>query len=117
MAEIDRLLKYLKERHTDPKSPEGLRTALEKIEQEFLEYRTGGRYSNLFPQRWLPAAIGILPEGFTEENHLLNFQMKIVRARVVEKYRDRIDHLYTPAGKIVDNPLNREALQQFWLGK
>jgi long-chain acyl-CoA synthetase len=26
------------------------------------QYRTGGIHENLFPQRWLPAAVGLLPE-------------------------------------------------------
>ncbi|MCK7519567.1 MAG: hypothetical protein MZV64_18475 [Ignavibacteriales bacterium] len=41
---------------------------LNLIEVEVNEYRTNGKFGSMFPQRWLPVAIGILDEGFNEEN-------------------------------------------------
>jgi long-chain acyl-CoA synthetase len=105
------VLKYLAGKETDPVSDEGLQAALRKIEQEFQEYRTGNKHCDLFPQRWLPAAIGVLEEAFTEENHLLNFQMKTVRGKVVDKYSLRINYLYTPPGKNICNEQNLLALK------
>jgi long-chain acyl-CoA synthetase len=105
------VLKYLAGKDTDPVSDEGLRAALRKIEQEFQEYRTGNKHGELFPQRWLPAAIGVLEEAFTEENHMLNFQLKTVRGRVVDKYAHRINYLYTPPGKNICNEQNLLALK------
>jgi long-chain acyl-CoA synthetase len=105
------LLRYLAAKDLDPRSMAGTRAALEKIKQEFQEYRSENRYGSMFPQRWLPSAIAILDEGFTEENQLLNFQMKIVRGKVVEQYHGRIDFLYTPEGKDLQNEKNRTAMQ------
>jgi long-chain acyl-CoA synthetase len=112
----ERLLGYLRDKKVAPESDAGVGLALEKIAQELSEYRTGGKYGELFPQRWLPAAIGVLSEGFTEENHLLNFQLKTVRGKVVERYAGLIARLYTPAGKNVLHPENRESMKQLLSG-
>jgi long-chain acyl-CoA synthetase len=102
---------HLSEKGIDPASPEAVNAALKLIDQEFQEYRTGNRFGSQFPQRWLPAAIGLLEEPFTEENHLLNFQLKTVRGRVGEKYSQRIKYLYTPAGKIIFNEQNHSIIR------
>jgi len=52
------------------------------------------------------SAIGILPEGFTEDNHLMNSTLKIVRPKIVERYQNLIDYLYTPEAKDVCNAKN-----------
>jgi len=77
---------------------------------EIDEYRQGGRYAGLFPERWLPSAVAVLGEPFTEQNRMLNSTLKVVRARVTEAYRGRIDYLYTPEGKAIRNPLNRQVV-------
>ena len=110
------VLQYLSEKGVDPGSAHGLETALKKIELEFQEYRAGNKYGAMFPQRWLPSAIGILEEAFTEENHMLNFQLKAVRGRVVDRYSQRITYLYTPAGKNISNEQNIAALRAFLSG-
>jgi long-chain acyl-CoA synthetase len=85
--------------------------ALKLIETEISEYRTGNKYESMFPQRWLPAAIGILPEGFTEENHLLNSTMKMVRGKITDRYKDLIQFLYTPEAKNICNGRNIEVMK------
>ena len=59
----------------------GKELSLHLIENEVNEYRTNGKYGKMFPQRWLPVAIGILEESFTEDNGLMNSTMKIVRGK------------------------------------
>ncbi len=105
------MLHYLQEKGLDPASAAGQHAVLKKIEQEFQEYRTGNRYGEMFPQRWLPAAIGVLDEAFTEENHLLNFQLKMVRGKIIDKYSQKISYLYTPAGKNILNDQNLAAIK------
>jgi len=80
--------------------------ALKELEKQLREYRKGGKYDDRFPQRWLPAAIGILPEGFTEENQFLNSTLKMVRGKITEKYTELIDYLYTPEAKNITNEKN-----------
>ena len=90
-------------------SYEGKVEMLQKIQEEVNEYRNG-KYSNMFPEQWLPKAIAVLPEPFTEQNKMINSTMKIVRGKVEEYYAERIDYAYTLEGKELLNPRNVEAL-------
>jgi long-chain acyl-CoA synthetase len=89
---------------------EGQIAILKMLEGEINEYRVGRTHEKLFPQRWLPAAIGILPEGFTEDNHLMNSTMKIVRPKIIEQYKYLIDYLYTPEAKDICNTKNLDVI-------
>ena len=107
---------YLEEKNLTADSDEGVRAVINLIENEVFEYRTNGKYVSMFPQRWLPVAIGILEEGFTEDNGLMNSTMKIVRAKIMDKYQDLIDYLYTPDAKAVTNERNVEQVEKMKLG-
>ena len=76
------------------------------------QYRPGGHYDDLFPSRWLPAAIAILNEPFNADNKQLNSLGKMVRAKIVERHKDKIDYLYTPEGKNIINPENLAAIRK-----
>jgi long-chain acyl-CoA synthetase len=95
-------------------SPKGQESVLELITKEINMFRTGGRYGRLFPQRWLPAAIGIIDEGFTEENHLLNSTLKMVRSKITDKFKELIEYLYTPEAKNICNPENIKAIRKIF---
>ncbi|MDL2222538.1 AMP-binding protein [Bacteroidales bacterium OttesenSCG-928-M11] len=84
--------------------------ALLKIQEVIADYKGKGIYAGEYPERWLPASIAILPEAFTEQNQLLNSSMKMVRGKIEQKYKDRLDYLYTPEGKHILNDKNIEAL-------
>lgn len=84
--------------------------ALNKLQREINEYRKGGKYEGIFPERWLPTAVAVLPEPFTEQNGLVNSTMKIVRGKVEEHYKDRIEALYSADGKNIVNENNISAL-------
>ena len=66
----------------------------------------------MFPQRWLPAAIGLFKEECTQENSLLTNSLKIVRGKVTEVYDDVFKFMYTPAGKNINNEKNRETIKK-----
>ena len=107
---------YLEERDLTADSDEGKRAVVTLIENEVNEYRSNGKFGSMFPQRWLPVAIAILEESFTEDNGLMNSTMKIVRGKIMEKYEDLIDYLYTPDAKIVTNERNIEEVEKMKLG-
>jgi long-chain acyl-CoA synthetase len=107
---------FLEERNLTADSDEGKRVVINLIESEINEYRTNGKFGHMFPQRWLPVAIGILEESFTEDNGLMNSTMKIVRGKIMEKYQDLIDYLYTLDAKIVTNDRNIEEVEKMKLG-
>ena len=105
------LLAHIKAQGLEPGSDEAATAALKKIKEELDEYFNGGKFESMFPQRWLPAAVAILPAGFTEENRMLNSTMKMVRGKVTEVYADKIKFLYTPEAKNIVNDQNLRAIK------
>jgi long-chain acyl-CoA synthetase len=105
---------WLMEKNMRIETIEGQEAALKLIEMEINEYRIGRKYEKMFPQRWLPASIGILNEAFSESNQLLNSTMKIVRGKITESYKERIDYLYTHESKDICNPKNIEAIKSLF---
>ncbi|MDR0796173.1 MAG: AMP-binding protein, partial [Tannerella sp.] len=91
-------------------SQEAKEAALLKIQEIINDYKGTGIYAGEYPERWLPTAIAILPEAFTEQNQLLNSSMKMVRGKIEERYKDRLAHLYTAEGKNIINDLNIKAI-------
>ena len=104
------LKSYVKELGLDPKTDEAKVKMLEKIQDEVNCYRKGGKLYGAFPERWLPSAICVLPEPWTEQNHFLNSSMKVVRGRVEDAYKAHMDFAYTPEGKNVVNQMNLSSL-------
>ncbi len=88
-------------------SEDGQRMAIGLFQAEIDAFRKGGDREGLFENEWLPAAFAILGEGFTEENHLLNSSMKMVRRKIKDFYQNRLDHLFSPEGKEAFNRRNR----------
>ena len=84
--------------------------ALDKLQREINQFRKGGKYEGMFPERWLPAAVAVIGEPFTEQNGLVNSTMKVMRGKVEERYVDRIENLYSSGAKNIDNPENIAAL-------
>ncbi len=101
---------YAKEQGLDPETKEAKVKMLELLQSEVNMYRPGGRLNGEFPERWLPAAVCVLPEPWTEQNHFLNSSMKVVRGRVEEAYKANMDFAYTPEGKNIVNDMNLASL-------
>ena len=106
----DALKAYAKELGLDPTSEEAKVKMLELLQDEVNMYRKGGRLFGAFPERWLPAAVCVLPEPWTEQNHFLNSSMKVVRGRVEEAYKENMEYAYTPEGKNIVNKMNLASL-------
>ena len=107
----DALNALAKESGLDPASPAAAEFKLRRIQEEIDSYKKGGSHGGMFPERWLPAAVAVLPEAFTEQNGLVNSTMKVVRGKVEKFYADRIDYAYTAEGKELLNPRNLESIQ------
>ena len=104
------LKSYAKGLGLDPSTQEAKVKMLELLQSEVNMYRKGGRLFGAFPERWLPAAVCVLPEPWTEQNHFLNSSMKVVRGRVEEAYKANMEYAYTPAGKDIVNDMNLASL-------
>ena len=101
---------YAKDQGLDPSTKEAKVKMLELLQNEVNMYRKGGRLEGMFPERWLPAAVCVLPEPWTEQNHFLNSSMKVVRGRVEEAYKANMEFAYTPEGKSIVNDMNLASL-------
>ena len=86
--------------------------AAEILDAEIRKYRTGGEFGEEFPDRWLPAALAIVDESFTEQNGLVNSTMKVVRNKVEAHFKARIDYAYTTEGKALLNEKNLDSLSK-----
>lgn len=102
---------FVKSKGLHPQSEEGAKAVIELLDSEIREYRSNGKFGNMFPQRWIPTAVGFINEGFTIENKLMNATYKVVRPKVEEHYAGFFDYLYTPKGKLIDNSRNMEAIK------
>ncbi|HYX05827.1 MAG TPA: long-chain fatty acid--CoA ligase, partial [Bacteroidales bacterium] len=111
---FEALRRWIEAENLDLLTEEGKTAILKLIESEINEYRVGRKYEKLFPQRWLPAAVAILDEGFTEENHLMNSTLKIVRGKIIEYHQERLDALYRPEAKDICNEANMQALSRIF---
>ncbi len=105
---------YAQDHEIDLKSAEGQKKILKELSDAFRRYKADGDHPDLFPERWLPTTFAVLPEGFTEENKMLNSTMKIVRGKINEHYADTINFLYTPEGKDVYNQKNIDVLKKIF---
>ena len=104
------LAEAVKSKGIDPLAEDGKQAMLRIIQDECDSYRTGGRHAGLFPEKWLPAAIVVANEPFTEQNGMLNSTSKMVRRKVEAFYADRIEYAMTPEGKDLLNEKNVASL-------
>ena len=103
----------VEKRGSKSNTEEGWAEALKIIQQEVDVYKAGGKFADSFPERWLPATIVVLPEAFTEQNHLLNSTMKMVRGKITEYFAKELEFLYTPEAKNIINQQNIEAIKKW----
>lgn len=109
----DALKEYVEKLGLQLGTPEANKAMLQKIQDEINTYRPKGKNEGIFPERWLPAATVVLPEAFTEQNHMVNSTMKVVRGKVEAFYQDRIDYAYGENGKDLFNEKNMAAIEAF----
>ena len=108
----DALREYVKTKFPalDLDSTEAKTKMLEKLQEEVNMFRKGGSHAGQFPDRWLPAAVCVLPEPFTQANGQMNSTSKVVRRKVEEAAAARMDFAYTPEGKNIVNEMNLSSL-------
>jgi long-chain acyl-CoA synthetase len=106
------LARWAKSNNVSLTESKGLEVVLNEVESVINQYKQGGIYDDLFPARWLPAAIGILEEPFSIDNKQINSTGKMVRAKITECHKGKIDYMYTPEAKSIVNPQNIEALRK-----
>lgn len=94
-------------KHFDEKSVEFANAGIKLIQEEINKFKGKGIFAGEFPERWLPSTFALIDEPFTEKNGLVNSTMKVIRSKVEEKYKNRIEFMYTSEGKNMINEHNQ----------
>jgi long-chain acyl-CoA synthetase len=97
--------------HKAAVDPDTHKEIIQLIEEQIDQFLAGGKFEGMFPSRWLPSTFALIAEGFTEENKLMNSTMKVVRPKIIEFYNERIQFMYSPQGKNIQNEQNLKALE------
>lgn len=86
---------------------------LKAIKLDFYKFKETAEYRNQFPEKWIPSTFQIAPDPFTEQNHMVNSMMKMVRHKIQESYQDKIEVMYTPEGSNAVNDINRQTVKKY----
>jgi long-chain acyl-CoA synthetase len=108
------LKRALKDKGLDTDSPEAKEESLQIIQQEINQFKKGGKFEGQFPERWLPAAVGIVEEPFSEQNKMINSTLKMVRGKIAEHYKNKLEFLFTSKGKEITNDINKKAIEVYF---
>ncbi len=73
---------------------------LNVIKDSFYKFANQKEFKNKFPEKWIPSDFRILEEAFTEQNHLINSTLKMVRHKITEVYQPLINQMYSAETKI-----------------
>jgi long-chain acyl-CoA synthetase len=109
----EKLKLYASQNNINIETESGADAIIKLIENDINAFKEGGEFEGKFPTRWLPSSFAILGEGFTEQNKLMNSTMKIVRNKIVDCYRNRLDYIYSAEGKNNYNHQNRIIVNRF----
>jgi long-chain acyl-CoA synthetase len=115
VPDIEAIKREFKNRGHEHGSGNEIIEALNIIQHDINQFKKGGKYEGMFPERWLPATIAVLPEPFSTDNKMLNATMKMVRGKINEHYAAELEFLYTPQAKTFENENNIEALKKWKL--
>lgn len=107
-------LEYVRSHGEKEDSIEGYKLMLTKIYEELMKFRKDGAFEGMFPERWLPAVVGILPELLSEKNGTINSTSKVVRHKVYELFSDELEFIYTPEGKDIRNCRNTRNMKNYF---
>ncbi len=116
VPDMEAINRELKHRGLEKGSDTANSEILKMIQIEINQFKKGGKYESMFPERWIPATIAVLPMAFTGDNKMLNALLKMVRGKITEHYSKELDFLYTPPAKNIENEMNLEALRKWTNG-
>jgi long-chain acyl-CoA synthetase len=84
------------------------------IRDDLLAFTAHKDYRTL-PTQWRPASFALIAQPFDESNGLINSTLKLVRHKVCEVYKDRIDELYATGTADPFSRGNRQAVRELKL--
>ncbi|MBN2669334.1 MAG: AMP-binding protein [Bacteroidales bacterium] len=106
---IDLTKEAIKKHHI--KSASALR---DFIKVEMLNFSNQKEFKGKFPEKWIPSLFQVIEEPFSEDNHMINSTLKMVRHKILENYQDRIDVMYSAQSQQQSLERNIEALNRMF---
>ncbi len=94
-------------------SKEAHEATLLLIQSEIEAYKKGGKFEGMFPERWIPTTLALLPEAFSDNNGLINSTMKMVRGKITTHFAKELEFLFKPEAKNIVNTVNLEAVKKW----
>lgn len=89
--------KFAKSMNVDPNNPE----SLQRRDVRLAAIRRIKKSASSFPQYGVPRNVTLLREHWTVDNGLLTVTMKLRRKKILEKYKNEVEELYTtPQNKV-----------------
>jgi long-chain acyl-CoA synthetase len=64
------------------------------LKDQLLLFSKQVEFKDKFPGKWIPSNFQIIPEEFSEENKMINSTLKMVRHKITETYKSRLDLMY-----------------------
>jgi long-chain acyl-CoA synthetase len=113
VPEVGEIRKFMQTRGITGVVDAELDQVLEALRGCLMRYRKDPELTSHFVSSWTPKTFALLPEPLGEEFGTMNASMKMVRRKVVERYRERIRKLYEDEEDPL-NPANRAVLRS-WL--
>ena len=98
-----------KEKGISGTSDEDAKKIIDLIQADLSAFKDNPEYSHI-PVQWRPSSFAVIPAAFDENNGLINSTMKLVRHKVRDFYKARIDEIYASAD--AKNPGNIQALRE-----
>jgi long-chain acyl-CoA synthetase len=93
---VDAVKSAAKEKGISGTSDEDAKKIIDLIKTDISAFKDHPEYSHI-PVQWRPSSFAIIPVAFDESNGLINSTMKLVRHKVREFYKTRIDEIYDSA--------------------
>jgi long-chain acyl-CoA synthetase len=84
---------------------------IDLIQSDLGAFKDHPDYASI-PAQWRPASFALIPAAFDENNGLINSTMKLVRHKVRDFYKQRIEELYAVSAADPHIPGNRAALRE-----
>jgi long-chain acyl-CoA synthetase len=109
------LKRWAKNNNINLSETQGVEALLKEIESVVDQYKQGGTYGDLFPSRWLPAAIAILDEPFTLDNKMTNSTGKWYARKLLNITKIRLTFYILPKQRILSTMQILKLLSIFWV--
>jgi len=61
------IIRWVKDNKFSINNTDGQKAVLKMLDGEINKYKSGGVYAGQFPERWIPSAVAVLGDGFTEQ--------------------------------------------------